>query len=100
MARRLAIAAVLLIVISAGITFAADAASIGWRYKVKADCIAVSKDGLVVVGSGAEVIAIGKDGQESWYWDAPAVVEHLEFGPKGEVFATYGSQITKLGGDG
>ncbi len=82
------------------LTAAAEAASISWRYKVEANCIAVSGDGSVVVGTDAEVIAIGKDGQESWYWEAPADVELLAFGPKGEVFAAYGSQLTKLGVDG
>lgn len=100
MTKRLVIAAAMLLVIAASSVSAADAASISWRYEVQANCIAVSKDGLAVVGSYTEVIAIGKDGQESWYWEAPEDVEHLEFGPHGEVFATYGSQITKLGGDG
>jgi len=97
---RIAIVAAMLLIIFVGWTAAAESASIVWRYKVSADCIAVSKDGLAALGSGKEVIVIGGNGQVSWSWEAESAVERLEFSPRGDLFVSSGAQIVKLGVDG
>lgn len=96
MARTMMILALLMAFVATGASAAGSAVTV---WKTGGPGISVSSasgGGVAAVAVGDTVMAFSKDGGKLWEWKAVASVRHLAFGSKGELYAAYGTSLTKL----
>ncbi len=100
MARTMIIIALLMALFTAGASAAGNAVTVWKSGGLAISGSSVSGDGTIAVAAGDVVMAFSKDGGKAWEWKAGDAVRHLAFGSKGELYAAYGTSITRLDGEG